>query len=254
MSSEIEGQIEGQIESQSEVEDQKASNREHADSGDTGGKPPKDGQWIPKHRFDEVNQGYTKYKEFGSPDEIRKGLTRLHELEALPQNRTTDKEKQEIRKELLSVFPELRAMSDMLSVQKEAYTERGAVMNEGFLKELNIEHSESTNQYMQELLSGIIAADKKLLRRFYAMDNDVFKDAFAVAKKTLWPNIKRIVPGASLQAKKVGNQAPVKQKLDNESDGYKTKAGQPLDRMGERDLLDKAGEEAFALLDQARGE
>lgn len=233
--------------------DQK-SGEEGRDTGETGGEqPPKDGKWIPKHRFDEVNQGYTKYKGLGTAEEIQKKLTRLSELEALPQNRLNDKEKTEIRKELLHVFPELQIMSQMLEVQREAYTDYGKTVNETFLKELGIEVNDSTNQYLQELLSGVIAADKKLLRRFYAMDQKVFADAFAVAKKTFWPNVKKVVPGANLQVKKVAPKAPTNQKPDEKKEEKKETNGQ-LGRLEERALLDDASEKAFELLEANRSE
>jgi hypothetical protein len=243
---EVDGQIEGQ-------EGQPPIEGAERDSGDTGGQgKPQKGEWIPKHRFDEVNQGYTKYKEFGKPEDIAKNLARLKELEALPQNRTTDKEKSEIRKELLNVFPELQVMSNMLEVQKQVYTARGAELNNDFLKELGIEVNEPNNQYLQELLSGIIAADQKLLRRFYAMDPKVFESAFAVAKKTFWPNVRKIVPGAGVQAKKVLPKAPDKQKTQDEPNGKKP--GGQLGRLEERDELDKASEAAFAMLESSRSE
>lgn len=242
----VEGQVEGQPESQTEGEAER-------DSGDTGGtaKPPK-GEWIPKHRFDEVNQGYTRYKEFGKPEDIAKNLARLKELEALPQNRTTDREKAEIRKELLNVFPELQVMTQMLEVQKQAYTERGAELNDDFLKELGLEVNEQNNRNLQELLSGIISSDQKLLRRFYAMDPKVFESAFAVAKKTFWPNVRKVVPGAGTQAKKVIPKAPEKQATQDKP-GEKKPGGQ-LGRLEERDIMDKASEEAFALLESSRSE
>ena len=238
---------------QGSAEGDQANKGGDADPGDKGDKtPPKDGQWIPKHRFDEVNQGFTKYKEFGSPDDIRKGLNRLKELEALPQNRTTDKEKAEIRKELLQVFPELSVMTNMLEIQKEAYTERGAEQNNEFLKELGIEVSESTNRYLQELISGVIASDKTLLRRFYAMDDKVFKAAFDIAKKTFWPNSRKPVPGANLQNKKILPKAPSTQKLAEEK--KKPEGNGQLGRLEERAVLDEASEQAFAMLEQSRSE
>ena len=247
--------VEGQEQDTSgQVEGQEASDKGERDSGDTGGKPPKDGQWIPKHRFDEVNQGFTKYKEFGSPDDIRKGLNRLKELEALPQNRTTDKEKAEIRKELLQVFPELSVMTNMLEIQKEAYTERGAEQNNEFLKELGIEVTESTNRYLQELISGVIASDKTLLRRFYAMDDKVFKAAFEIAKKTFWPNARKPIPGANLQNKKVLPKSPASQKPADGNGQGKKDPNAPLGRMEERAVLDEASEKAFELLEQSRSE
>src|SRR3990167_2262570 len=133
MGDEKDGQVEGQVGDQSNVEGQEPSGGERADS-DKVEQPPKDGKWIPKHRFDEVNQGYTAYKEFGKPEDVRKALGRLKELEALPANRINDKEKSEIRKELLHVFPELQTLTSMMENQRQAYTEQGAVANNDFLK------------------------------------------------------------------------------------------------------------------------
>jgi hypothetical protein len=245
----VEGQVEGQVEG---TEGQQQSGGEGRTSGEADVKPPKDGNWIPKHRFDEVNQGYTKYKELGNPDEIKKSLNRLKELEALPQNRTTDKEKSEIRKELLSVFPELQTMTNMLELQREAYTERGAAVNNDFLKEIGIEANEANNKYLQELLSGVIAADPKLVRRFWAMDPNVFTEAFAIAKKTFWPNVRKVVPGAQVQSKKIPPKAPSQQKSGEGE--QKKDPNAPLSRMDERAALDAASEEAFALLESSRSE
>ena len=237
-------------------EDPKTGEEGKRKPGEAGDDPPKDGKWIPKHRFDEVNTGFGKYKELGSPEDIRKGLARLKELEALPQNRTTDKEKAEIRKELMSVLPEFQEMSSFMKLQRTNYTKMGASLNDGFLKEVGLQNNEKTNRYMQELLSGIIAEDRELLERFWGMDRDVFKDAFEIARKTFWSGVKRPpVPGATTQAKKTTSQAPAKQKSDDNGDGKgKKKDGEPLDRMGERDLLDKAGEDAFAMLEATRSE
>ena len=245
-----EREVEGQVEGQQQVEGQEQSGGERADS-DKVEQPPKDGKWIPKHRFDEVNQGYTAYKEFGKPEDVRKALGRLRELEALPANRINDKEKTEIRKELLHVFPELQAITSMMEVQKQSYTERGAEVNNEFLKEVGIEVNDSTNQYLQELLSGIIAQDPKLLRRFYAMDTNVFKDAFAVAKKTFWPNVRKVVPGSNVQSKKIVPKAPMQQKSGELR--QEKKSGQ-MDRLEERAMLDEASEQAFALLESSRSE
>lgn len=221
--------------------------------GDTGGKPPTEGAWIPKHRFDEVNRSYQDYKSFGRPEDVKKRLDRLAELEQLPANRLNDKEKSEIRKELLNVFPELQVLSNTVQIQRQAYTERGAVKNNEFLKEIGLEATDATNNYMQELLSGIIAADPKLLRRFYSMDDTVFTEAFAVAKKTFWPNVKRVVPGAGVESKKLPNRMPPgKQAAAGQGD--KSKKPEALDRLGERDLLDQASEQAFAMLEGSREE
>jgi len=219
-----------------------------AKPGDTG-RPPTEGQWIPKHRFDEVNSQFGMYKQFGRPEEVKKRLDRLTELEQLPANRLNDKEKSEIRKELLSVFPELALMADTLQNQKQAYTERGAAQNNDFLKDIGIEVNDANNQYLQELLSGIIAQDPKLLRRFYSMDDRVFTDAFAVAKKTFWPNVRRVVPGAGTESKKLPPKAPGQQKPPQAGE---KKGDEPLDRLGERDVLDKASEAAFAMLEGSR--
>jgi hypothetical protein len=217
--------------------------------GDTG-KPPAEGKWIPKSRFDEVNTQYGQYKQFGRPEDVKKRLDRLAELEQQPANRIGDKEKAEIRKELLSVFPELQTMTNTMQIQRQAYTERGASKNNEFLKDIGIEVNDANNNYLQELLSGIIAADPKLLRRFHSMDDSVYQDAFGIAKKTFWPNVKRLVPGANTESKKLPNRAPTGQKPPVPAD----KAKGQLDRMGERDLLDQASEQAFAMLEGSREE
>jgi hypothetical protein len=245
-----EQEVEGQVENQSSIEGQAPPDGDRAD-GDKVEQPPKDGKWIPKHRFDEVNQGYTAYKEFGKPEDVRKALGRLKELEALPANRINDKEKGEIRKELLHVFPELQMMTSMLENQRQAYTERGSTINNEFLKEIGIEVNAANNQYLQELLSGIIVQDPKLMRRFYAMDTEVFKDAFAVAKKTFWPNVRKVVPGSIVQAKKLAPRTPTQQRPD-EAKGEK-KSDQ-MGRLEERAMLDDASEQAFALLESTRSE
>lgn len=244
--------VEGQEqEGQVGTEGQQPAGGERADSEKVE-QSPKDGQYIPKHRFDEVNEGYKAYKEFGKPEDVRKQLVRLRDLEALPQNRLNDKEKSEIRKELLHVFPELQGMLSMQEVQRQAYTEHGATINKEFLKEIGIEANDANNRYLQELLSGVIAADQKLLRRFYAMDSSVFAEAFAVAKKTFWPNVRKAVPGAQVQAKKAPPKAPGTQRSDEEK--QKKAEGAPLSRMDERSVMDEASEQAFALLESSRSE
>src|SRR5574337_821457 len=220
----------------------------NAQPGETG-RPPVEGQWIPKHRFDEVNTQFGQYKQFGRPEDVKKRLDRLAELEQLPQNRLNQKEKSEIRKELLQVFPELQVMANTVQVQREAYTDRGATLNNDFLKELNIEANEANNNYLQELLSGIIAADPKLLRRFYSMDDRVFQDAFKIAKQTFWPGVRKPVPGARTESIKLPGKAPGQQKVAGQKPPV-DKA--PTTRMEEREALDDASERAFALLDQAR--
>ena len=121
-------------------------------------------------------------------------------------------------------------------------------------KELGIEVNDANNRYLQELISGVIAADKALLRRFYAMDQKVFKAAFETAKKVFWPNVRKQVPGATLQNKKILPKAPFSQKLEDATKGEKKSSNGQLGRLEERDALDQASEAAFAMLEQSRSE
>lgn len=242
---------EEKVEGQVGTEEQEPKDEGQRDAGDKGEQPPTDGKWIPKHRFDEVNTALGAFRKYGKPEDIERRLARLDQLEKLPANRVTDREADEIRKELLHVFPQLGTLITYMDAQRETYIERGASLNNDFLKELGLEVNDTNNQYLQELLSGVIASDKKLLRRFGGMDQGVFKDAFEIAKKTFWPGVKRPVPGAGVQAKKEAPKTPIKQ---GEGKGAEKKETGPTSRLEEREYLDSASEKAFELLEASRSE
>lgn len=209
--------------------------------GDTGERDA-NGQMIPKHRFDEVNRGYQEYKSLGDSKAIKAKLDRLAQLEAMPQNRYTDKETKEIEADLVRALPWLGHLRQQYETSQKAFTSGGAKLSEGFAKEIGIEANEDNHHFIQELVGAAIFKDPDLKQRFFALDNTVFKDAWTKVKGQLWKN-SRSVPGLSVAGKKLPPSAPAgkpgaKGKKEEVPDG-------PL---GDRDLLDQAGEDAFARL------
>lgn len=235
--------------SQSEAEH--AAAQQQQESGAAGqqrqaGGFRRDGQWIPKHRFDEVNQKYAAYRNFGPPTEVQAKLARLAELEKMPQNRYNESQATEIREDLLRVFPELRSVVDSHKNQSTTFIAHGARQNDRFMKELTIEANEANNLYLQELLGGVISRTPELSQRFYARDPSVFDDAFKIAKGIFWPNARRTVPGLQTVQKKTPAQAGANNGKAGKTEEKEIQPG-PL---YERQILDRASEEAFAKISE----
>lgn len=91
--------------------------------------PPQGGNWIPKQRFDQVNNNLRSYKEFGSPDEVKERLSRLSEWEkqveehrkreAMTQEqRDQAASRDEIRNQLLELLPELKDIEKIAGLEE----------------------------------------------------------------------------------------------------------------------------------------
>jgi hypothetical protein len=212
------------------------------DADDTGRQAAE--HMIPKHRFDEVNNRFNAYKVFGSPEELKAKLARLEALERQPQNRYTQDQAKEIREDLLRVFPELQGVLETQQTQTKSFVSFGVKQNEKFLQELGVEVNENNNNYLQELLGGVIARTPELTTRFLARDQTVFADAFKAAKTAFWPNTKRAVPGLDKTQIKTPAKPGSTGKPAQKAQASEIKPGPLM----ERELLDKAGEEAFELL------
>lgn len=254
MSEEQEVQVESQVDSNdASGQRTEAEHEQSQQNGNQGqlqrqaGGFRRDGQWIPKHRFDEVNQKYAAYRSFGPPTEIQSKLARLAELEKQPQNRYNETQATEIREDLLRVFPELRSVVDSHKNQSTTFVAHGSRQNDKFMKELNIEANEANNLYLQELLGGVISRTPELSQRFYARDPGVFEEAFKVAKGIFWSNPRRTVPGLQVVQKKTPAQAGVNAGKKAAAAGEDEIKPGPL---FERQILDKASEEAFSRISE----
>lgn len=199
--------------------------------------------WIPKHRFDQVNQGYRAYRELGSPDEIRSKLAMLEKLQQNPANRYDPQAQEEIRQDFLRLFPEMRSVVNSHKTQTQTFVASGVKQNDNFLRELNLEVSEANNHLLQDTLGGIIDRDPDLRDRFYARDSTVFADAFRQFKQLMKFQQRRVVPGLQQQQQKSKPSTPANRQQPTAKP--KTITPGPL---FERETLDEASERAFAQL------
>lgn len=202
-------------------------------------------EWIPKQRFDQVNRVSQAYKHLGSPAELQRMKEEYARLKAQPGNRYDQKTAQEIREDFLTLFPEMRHVVNTHQTQSTSFVSSGVRKNEGFLKELGIEVNETNNNMLQDAIGGIIARDPDLNERFYARDASVFDDGFRLFKKLMNIQQKRVVPGLDTVRTKTVPKAPSKPSGNGGAPPKKIEPG-PL---FERNVLDQAGEEAFARLE-----
>lgn len=199
--------------------------------------------WIPKHRFDQVNRGYQTYKRFGSPEEIQAKLAMLEKLQQKPENRYDPQAQEEIRQDFLRLFPEMRSVVNAHKTQTHTFVASGVKQNDNFLRELNLEVSEANNHLLQDTLGGIIDRDPDLRDRFYARDPSVFADAFKQFKQLMKFQQQRKVPGLQQQQQKTKPSTPA----NRQQPPAKPKDIKP-GPLFERETLDEASERAFAQL------
>ncbi len=237
------GEQQGGAQGQSQQGEQQAGQQQQQFGQRRGGS-----DWIPKHRFDQVNRGYQAYKRFGSPEQIQQQLDTLQRLQQNPANKYDQKTAQEIREDFLMLFPEMRSLVGTHQNQTIAFVSHGVRQNESFLKELNIEINETNNQLLQDAIGGIIARDPDLNARFYARDSSVFAEGFSRFKKLMNLQQKRVVPGLDATRNKTVSRVPSKPN-GNGGTPPKPKQIQP-GPLFERETLDQASEEAFARLSE----
>ncbi len=245
------GDAGGGDQSQQPLNDQSQESQSAGDPAqqaqNTQGNPPRRGSdWIPKHRFDQVNRGYQSYRQFGSPDEIRTKLETLQRLQQNPTNRYDPDKQREIREDFLALFPEMRSVVNSHQSQTRTFISTGVRQNDGFLKEINLEVNENNNRLLQDAISGIIQRDEELSARFFARDPTVFADGFRQFKKLMNISQKRTVPGLDATRNKTVSRAPARNGGGAPPQPKEIKPG-PL---FEREHLDQASEAAFARLSE----
>lgn len=136
--------------------------------------PPDDsGNWIPKGRFDQVNNANRAYKEFGKPEEVKARLDKLTEWEKqvdaynedqkLTQQQRDDKaSREEIAKQLRELLPELAGLNEIGDLKKavEKITTSGVEKNLSsasvhlaeLLKKENIEVDAGTHDRLEDYI------------------------------------------------------------------------------------------------------
>lgn len=202
--------------------------------------------FIPKHRFDEVNRPFQAYKTLGTVDDIKSKLARLQELESKPETYYTEERKRQVREDLLRVFPELQTLSATHQANNATFVAKGVRDTDEFLKQIGVEVNPANNHAFQDLIGGVISRDPNLASRFAARDATVFQDAIKIVRGFV--GAKRNVPGLDVSRGK----APARASAPAQTNG-KAKVEPKEIKPGplfEREVLDQAGEAAFARLSE----
>lgn len=228
------------------IEGQEGSEQgDHASGGDTASKIPPG--YVPISRLNKQSEqirnlqaSIKRYEELGRPEDLSVIKKKYEELSK--GSTFTPSEKEVVRKEMLEAFPELRSMMSYVESRGKSYTQEGANRVNNYLKEINVEVSDQTNGWLQDLLAGVIARDQKLLERFGADDPRVFDDAWAVCKKTMFKGLGRS-PAATVQSLKQPAKQPAQKKAEQKGE----------EALSERDVLGDAHDRAMAMLDSQEG-
>ena len=215
-------------------------------AGDTGGTGP----MIPKTRFDEVNRQLQAFKQFGTPEQVKALKDRIAWMEKNPGKKYNDQEVSDIERELRQVpaLQRMFAMADRYEQQEQRqakrYTSYGDRLTDKFLGELGRTPDDKNRAALSHALVGVIQSDPEMLERFFALDQEVFADAFKQFKLNIFGNagIKRPVPGADVQRLK--QPAP---KPGQKTDGKKPPANNQQEKT-DRDILDEANDAAYEAL------
>lgn len=231
------------------------------EEGDGNGGGDESGQQqprtVPYDRFVKVNQEAKKakelqalvdqYRSFGNPEDLK--LLKTQHAEMLKGSSFTPSERDKMRKELLETLPELNQFKSFVEAQGRSFIDAGTNRVNKYVGEIGMEANEERNHFIQELLSGCIAAtgpDGKpkrpdFIRRFAANDLTVLDDAWKIVKKELWGNNTR---------KPSSNAADVARLKKPAAPGNNRIPDKQNDKpLNERDQLDQDGEKAFALLE-----
>ena len=213
--------------------------------------------FIPKHRFDQVNRGYQAYRPFGSPADIKAKLERLAYLEKNPQNRYKPEQVDEIKSDFNHLFPGMQGMEAFYENQKRNFVKFGSRQNDRYVKELGWENNDHNKHMIEDAISGMIGRNPELNERFYALDNTLFDEVFAMVKKVLGARSGggggngRNVPGLQqLGAKRPAKAGPVSEVQKTLNDKLKDEKPNPLK---ERDILSAASDAAFDLIESREG-
>jgi hypothetical protein len=229
---------------------------EGSDGGEGGKKPP---EHVPYSRFQEVNARakeldatVKKFMALGTPEEIAARLERLKELGAA--SPYTEKELKEIEDRLM-VIPTFRKIVEFVESQSKTSAESSKAFlgsmrqrTATYMKELGLEFKdERQRERAQFMVEGIIAeairTDPELLKRWQLSDKSVIDDAIKASQSVLG------LLRRNMNAKVQGNKASIKPGAPFQAPKKPAEGEPPKDpRDLEREILDKAAERGFAIL------
>ena len=219
-------------------------------------------QTVPYHRFSEVNgklksleAEMAEYKKYGDPKSLAEMKARYEEMSK--GKRFTNSELSQIRNDMFTAFPELKQYEEDRKTRFENFVSTGEQRADKWMKDLGYHnagdddaakaHNTKIHRLLQGVVAEFIAADESLVRRFKVGDSAVYDEAFGEVKKLLGlGNLKRQLDAQVLKTKKAGAQP-----VNGGAIPKPTGDGKPK---SDRDILDDAHEEAFAMLEAAGGE
>lgn len=230
---------EGSEEVVSEGSEKDTSGEERAadDKGESG-------QSVPYHRFKEVNDklkaldaAVKQYEKFGKPEDLARMKARMAEMEK--SSKYTPSEKEQIRKEMYEAFPEMAQFQNYLQQRTENYTSEGSRKAVSYMKEVGLEATKQNRIVIENSIAAAIEGNEDYLRRFLAHDPSVYDDAWKFVKSMMYG--KRGNPAAKVEA--------LKRSPSGGGSKPAPKKGEGNDKpMSERDVLEEAHENAFAVL------
>lgn len=217
---------------------------------------------IPYERFSQVlgelkaaKAQIEKYSQLGDPEKVAQSLARLKELEG--RSPYTDNEIKAIEERLLHV-PLLRKMVEFIESQERLQQESSSAFLQAmrqetasYMKELGLEFKDEAQRkraqlQVEAILAETIKSDPSLLQRWRFNDKTVLRDAIRDAQGVL--GLLRRTTNAQIQKSK----APIKPVLSRPPAPKESES--PKDpRDLEREILDKAAEKGFAMLQEREG-
>ena len=198
----------------------------------------KEAKLIPKHRFDEVNQGYERYKSFGTPEELAAKLAEIQKKPGEPEKSTTEASATELTAEekeahalLLKLFPHLKDLPDTTKQMRDfmqqnetrvkeekerqdreqtAYVGKAVETIKALAKEagLNVENKKSLDLICNGVTT-LLHQNEELSRQFYRDRNpEVLKEVFKDYHNLQFSGYQRKLDAASLKDKNNQRKLP----------------------------------------------
>lgn len=207
-------------------------------------------QWIPKHRFDEVN-GKMRQLDSMRQEMEKLGFKSIQELQEFKKRADdmgkgrnfTDTERDKLRGEMEEIYPELAEFREFKKSQSAALYRRSESYVDKFVKELGWEAKVENNHYLQDFLAPIISKDPDLKMQFQSGEvHAALDEAWKRFKGKFGISQMRRKEEARVQQIKQGNVQP-----GNQNKSKKDESGRDGATLM-RDSLNEAGDKAFDLL------
>ena len=220
-------------------------------SSPASGRKP-DGDWIPRHRFNEVNTQFQTlkpqfeaYAKLGTVEQIAEKLKRAEEF---GKDRTfTPTETERVRRELFEAMPEFRVWQQERELRTQHATRTAIGKLDGWLGELGVTKTKDNEadftkraSQLEHILTAVIAADPVMTSRAAVHDLTVFDEAWKEFKRTYGIGQTRRQQDAKLLQMKHPSPKPAAASSKPE--------GKPEEEKTEREILEEANAKAMEML------